>query len=302
MKRGVYLYLVLLALVGQDVQAGEKKKIAVMDLKAETKIEKGTANILNELLLTEVQNTGTFEVLGSSDVLSMLDLEEKKMRLSACTENSCLAEIGGALGVNLMLVASVGGVGDKYLVSVKLLDVAEAKVITRITEMVEREDTLLITAIKRAVAKVCQAGGAEVRPDAQPDVAGGQKAPVGTGSGPVTPVDGVSEEAPSGINWPAWITAGVATFAVGAGIAMGAIAKNDLGKMRDEVKGTDEWQELKSSVEKKSLAADVLFGISGAAAVTSLILFLVLDYDGDDVQAGFQVTPTGGTLTFGLRY
>jgi hypothetical protein len=281
MKKWVWLHLPIL-LICQVAAAEPKQKMAVLDLNADTCLDPGTIKALNELLLTEVHRLGAYEVLGSSDISSMLNLEERRIQLSGCGDDSCLAEIGGALGVSLLLVASVGAVGEKYLVSVKILDVLKARVVERVTETVDKDDTVLIAAIRRAVVKVCLASGAPIKP--------------------IEPVAGVYETTGSTVNWPAWITLGLATFAAGAGCTMAVLAWKDQGDMGDLLQGTDRWNDLKDSTEKKALAADVLFGVAGAAAITTLVLFLI---DGDDeeaVSAGIAPTAGGATVTFGLRF
>jgi hypothetical protein len=287
MKPLMGLCAVLWLLAG-NAAAEPKPKLAVLDLKAETKLEAGTIKALNELLLTEVHNTNLYEVLGASDISSMLNLEERKMMVSGCTDDSCLAEIGGALGVSLLLVGNVGGVGDKYLISLKLLDVVHAKVLKRTTDMVERNDTNLIAGIKRVVALVC-------RPP-------GDQTPVVEPREPIEPVIGISEEAPSSTNWPAWITLGSAVLVAGVGGAMGGLAQKDQGDMSDLVRGSTEWRDLKDSAETKALVADVMFGLAGAAAITSLILFLVIDDEEEAVSAGVSVTPSGAAVSFGMHF
>jgi hypothetical protein len=75
-----------------------RTKLAVLDLKAERGLDEGLVKLLNELLLSEFEAAKIFEVVGGSDIDSMLKFEEKK-RLFGCTDIACLSEIGGALGV-----------------------------------------------------------------------------------------------------------------------------------------------------------------------------------------------------------
>jgi hypothetical protein len=70
------LVAALLASTGAVAQQ-EKTKLAVMKLEAERGIDEGLVKLLNELLLTEFVETGKYEVIGSSDIKSILQLEEK---------------------------------------------------------------------------------------------------------------------------------------------------------------------------------------------------------------------------------
>lgn len=156
MMRTFCLVLVLLAacpaVAGETIKT--KPKIAVLALKAATGIDEATVRLLDEFLLTEVQEAGGFEVLGSSDIASMMSLEEQRVQLTGCSDDSCLVEIGGVLGVNLLLASSVGAVGNRLLLNVKLLDVSTARVLKRTSEVMDNDQARLIDAIKRAVGKV----------------------------------------------------------------------------------------------------------------------------------------------------
>ena len=138
MRKPIF-FLALMLAAAPAIAQGVKPKIAVLGLKAAKGIDEGTVRLLDELLLTEIQEAGSFEVFGSSDIASMITLEEQRIQLTGCNDDSCLAEIGGALGVNLLVASSVGAVGDKWLLNVKLLDVSTAKVLKRSSEIVAGE-------------------------------------------------------------------------------------------------------------------------------------------------------------------
>jgi hypothetical protein len=61
--------------------ADEKPKLAVLALRLDTEMPKGTDRTLNEILLAEFHRQGQFEVLGSSDVAAMLEVDSQKMLL-----------------------------------------------------------------------------------------------------------------------------------------------------------------------------------------------------------------------------
>ena len=120
-------WFILILAAARPLAAEEQRKIAVLDLVAKTNIDQGMVDLLNELLLTEVERAGDFAVFGSSDITSIMSLEEQKVQVTGCADNACLAEIGGALGVNLLMASSVGGVGDSYLLNIKIVDTSTMK-------------------------------------------------------------------------------------------------------------------------------------------------------------------------------
>jgi hypothetical protein len=48
-----------------------------------------------------------------------------------CEEEGCIAQLGGALGVPRMIAPTLGELGDDYLITLKITDVDEAKVLVR---------------------------------------------------------------------------------------------------------------------------------------------------------------------------
>jgi len=120
------LLLLLVLLVGSEAH-GAKVKLAVMDLKP-LGVEPAMASTYTELLAAEINETGLFTVISRADIKSMLDFEEDR-RLVGCTADAaCMAEIGGALGVEYVVSGSVGLLGGKHLLNLQLLDINRAKV------------------------------------------------------------------------------------------------------------------------------------------------------------------------------
>ena len=316
MRRVVCLLIVLSAsasALAEEVKK-PKQKIAVLDLKSQTELDAGIVTILNELLLTEVQETGKFEVLGSSDIASMINLEEQRVQLTGCADDSCLVEIGGALGVNLLIVASVGAVGDSYLCTLKVLDVSNAKVLKRVAEMVPRKDNQLITAIRNSVRKAVEAIAGPIEGKTpEPVATKAETTEVKTGDAAATATtetatstSEVKAEAGGGgfLAVAPWIGLGLTVVAGGIGGAMAGLAYRDNGALGDEVKGTSDHDKLVDSVESKSLGADVMFGVAGAAAAATVVLFIVNAMSGDEPAATAGVVPLrgGGMATVGLSF
>ena len=78
--------------------SAEKPGLAALDIKASHGVPPELAQLMGEILLSELKSSGQFgSVLGSSDMQAMLDLEQQKTVLG-CDEDSCLAQLGGALG------------------------------------------------------------------------------------------------------------------------------------------------------------------------------------------------------------
>ena len=87
--------------------------------------------LLNQVMMQRLTNSERFSnILGMGDIREMIDLESQKQALG-CEQESCLAELGGALGVPLLIVPSLGKLGGVYLLALKINDVENAKVSVR---------------------------------------------------------------------------------------------------------------------------------------------------------------------------
>ncbi len=117
--------------VVEPAPVAEKPGIAVMSVKSVHGISSGVADLINEMILVRLKNGDRFSsVVGGSDMAAMIDLETQKQALG-CAEDSCLAELGGALGVPYMLNASIGKMGSLIVLTIKIIAVEEAKVEVR---------------------------------------------------------------------------------------------------------------------------------------------------------------------------
>jgi len=126
-------------------------KVAVLELRS-MGVERQTAELLTEVALTEAARFKEFQVIGESDLAALLGLERKKQVLGCQEDAACMAEVGGALGVELVLVGSVGKVGELRRIDLTLLDVAKARVRGRFGESVEGGAERTVAAVQRGVA------------------------------------------------------------------------------------------------------------------------------------------------------
>lgn len=131
----------------------EKPRILVLDVRAGEAVTPETARILGELLLTEVHASGRYRALGAADMVTILDVEQRRQVVSCDRDAECLAEISAALGVAMLLEASVGKVGAQRVVAVKLIDAEAVKVLAREAETVT-DDEALIASIQRLTARL----------------------------------------------------------------------------------------------------------------------------------------------------
>jgi len=189
----------LAASASTSAAAAGKPRLAILDVRANLPNAQLGA-ILTEIVTTEAAERGTHQVVSSSDIGALLGFEKQK-ELAGCTEVTCMAEIGGALGVEFLLITDVAALGKTFVVNVKLLNIKQATVDGRVYETVKGEDDVLIETIKRAVTRLLgptpsdgrRAAAASASPNA-PTSASAGPAPGGSANaaspGAASPVDG----------------------------------------------------------------------------------------------------------------
>ena len=108
-------------------------KLAVIKLTAKAGVEQGVVDLFSDALVVELRKRPGLSVMSDSDIVAILGLERQRQVLG-CTDSSCLAEIGGALGVDRLITGSVGRVGGSLIVNVTSLDPGKAQAVNSVSE------------------------------------------------------------------------------------------------------------------------------------------------------------------------
>jgi hypothetical protein len=130
------------------------KKIAVFDLEA-TGAPAALAAAASLVVPTEVRarNPGA-HVISSADLHAMLGLEREK-RMLGCEESaSCMAEVGGAMGVDELVAGRLGMVGRTWVLELHRTDVPRAQVVSSAVRTVRGEEDALVGALRDAVGEL----------------------------------------------------------------------------------------------------------------------------------------------------
>ncbi|MBI5525764.1 MAG: hypothetical protein HY897_05475, partial [Deltaproteobacteria bacterium] len=127
--------------------------IMVLNIKAEEQAGPGIAAILTEIVLNDLHDLKKFRVVGQKDIGQMLSQEQQK-QLAGCTDTSCLVEIAGAMGTTYTLDGTVGVVGTSNVLSLSLIDVTKAAVISRKMAVLKGEREQLLDAVHRLLKEL----------------------------------------------------------------------------------------------------------------------------------------------------
>lgn len=264
-------------LTTMHAEAKNREKIAVLDIQT-TNIDEKYIAMLTEVLTAEVAALRAFDVIAGRDITAMLGLEQQK-QLMGCDEASCIAEIGGALGADKMLVGHIGKLGDTYIVNIKLINIASAETDGRIYEPVTGKIDVLIGTIKRSVARLFE----EVGPGKSR-----------TGANRSTPTNDRSEGQPAVEATPTAGTGpgvlsltllGAGVVAAGVGVVFGLKANSHRDNANDS--NFDGAQLEIDKGKSAKLVANIAYGGAAALLAAGLLTWML----GSDDAAAMSLLP-----------
>jgi TolB-like protein len=129
-----------------------KPKVAVLEVRAVQGVGAGTASILTAIIAGDLANAG-FSVISQSDIVALIGFEKQKQIMGCGEDSSCLAEIGGALGAEYVLMSQVGRIGSRFHMSIQLLDGRKGVPLSRVSRFSNSSEDALAEAAQRAVAE-----------------------------------------------------------------------------------------------------------------------------------------------------
>ncbi len=258
-------------------------RIAILDIRA-LGTDAAKAELLSEVALTEAASIAGIEVIGKSDINSIVGFEKQKQVMGCAEDSTCLAEIGGALGVDYILVGSLGGLGDLFRIDLKLVDAKRAKVRARVGVTVEGKESRLVAAIQKAVHDLVGPVGRDLsavanaapppvkeptRVDAKPDPKLAARPAAAVPIAPVRGDAGVATTTDAGARrrW-AYISGGTGAALLLGGALAGLQAKSAIDAEKKASASGDlaAYDSNKSKAKSMSMVADGLF-VAGAAGV-----------------------------------
>jgi len=104
-------------------------KIAVVRLTARVGIDQQTADLYADALVAELRKRPGLAITDRNDIAALVGAEKEKSLLG-CEGESCIAELGGALGVERIIHGTVGRIEKSLLVNLTLVDTKAARPVT----------------------------------------------------------------------------------------------------------------------------------------------------------------------------
>src|SRR5512133_3100219 len=102
-------------------------KLAVMPIAAGEGVPPTTTAAITDALAAEVRRRSGAEVITRKELETVLSLEAQKEMLG-CQSDACIAEIGGALGVERLVAGDLARLGESWLFHLKVVETGKMKV------------------------------------------------------------------------------------------------------------------------------------------------------------------------------
>lgn len=131
-------------------------KCAAMPLRTKD-MKAQMAFVMDELVLSELQQSG-FESIGPDDINALIGFEKTKQAIG-CDDMACATELGNALGVSYLVAGSVALVEGSVVLTLKLLDTRNPKVLARTNKVAEGGQKNMPRVIAEAVQDLVERSG-----------------------------------------------------------------------------------------------------------------------------------------------
>ncbi|HEY8142819.1 MAG TPA: hypothetical protein VIG06_09110 [Kofleriaceae bacterium] len=214
-------------------------------------------------------------------------LPEEGIADNCVVDKACIADIAQRLSADQLLFLVVVKVGTRVQVDSTWADGATGKTVSRAAVVIEAGQD---------AEKKFAAAAANLMPDAaaRPETRVIEQ-PGGGVTGPDGPTT-ITRERPRRMTTPAWIAAGVGGAALAGAVTFTFLTRRDY----KDCEGVECSDGRLDSIEKKALAADLLWGTAAAAGVTAGVLYWMSGGQMEQVPIENSVGLRPGPGTIGL--
>lgn len=204
--------------------------------------------ILTETLAAEVETVSGCDVVSQADILAMLDFERQK---AVCTDgsDSCLAEVGQALGADRVVAGTLGKLGTDYILAARLMNVKKGAVEMRAEEPVTAAPEQLRRAAKNVGRRLF--GVSDLAKDQKVDD---------------SPLPSTTSES-SGNPVLFWTGATMTGLGVAVAIPMGILAGVAESKLADPKEPAKEEIQQEGALTLLGLAGGVVLAVAGGVVL-----------------------------------
>ncbi len=145
MRKFSVLFVLLLSF---RLFASEKISMAVYDFDARS-VPPAIGDSVTDFVQTSLYETGKFNMMDRKNVQKIL--KEQMFQKTGCSSTDCAVEAGRILNVSNMVLGSVSKLGQRYVISLQLVDVEQGKI--SISDKVETDSEDMLNVASSALAE-----------------------------------------------------------------------------------------------------------------------------------------------------
>ncbi|HEU5060709.1 MAG TPA: hypothetical protein VFU21_29465 [Kofleriaceae bacterium] len=282
-ERGLHRALIALAAVGLTPGAAGAQPVPRVGVAVATgvNIAPGEAQAMSEALGKALHRELRVDVIAGGEAARRLP--EEGLADGCVVDRACIADVAQRLSADQLLFLVVVKVGSRVQVDSTWADPATGKTVSRAAVVIESgQDPEAQFA----------AAAATLMPDAapRPKVPVVEPPPGGDADGPTF----ITRQRPRRMTRPAWIAAGVGGAALAGAVTFTLLTRSDYQDCDRRAACSD--GEL-DSIEKKALAADILWGTAVVSGAAVGLLYWMSGGQMEQVPAGaVGLRPGPGTI------
>lgn len=166
------MFVLLAAAAPARADDAGKVRTLVMDLKSNG-VEQDAVDTISGLIAVILDEDERLEVLSGADVKQLIALESQKQAMGCADDSSCLADVAGALGAELVVFGAAGKLGTLYNLNLNLYDSRQGRSVGRVAVQAGSLEQLpgqlrpaLANLVKKALAS--RPGGAQAKTEPTP--------------------------------------------------------------------------------------------------------------------------------------
>ncbi len=133
--------LIIAQPAASEPPGAERQTLVIAPLRA-LGVSKQETTILTDEVRTQAVRADRYTVVAPEEMKAISDELERQLA-GGCDETSCIAEIGGALGAHFLVTGTLGKLGKRYTINLKLIDIEKVRAVRTGNLRAERIEDLV---------------------------------------------------------------------------------------------------------------------------------------------------------------
>jgi hypothetical protein len=135
--------------------AAERSRLLVLDFTASEGVNADITDVASDTYISTLKEIDRFDLATSSDVRMMIGAEQQR-QLIGCDDESCMAEIAGALGAEFLSRGRLSLLDEEIILTLELFDSGAASLENQLTEALPADLSQLDDQVRAMTYKLLQ--------------------------------------------------------------------------------------------------------------------------------------------------